>query len=120
MTQLVEDVMATGMSGTLTVTRGDSNEFSWHWLERYRWWGPYNGTDIWGQLVLNALVIDANVTAVVTRLECDWGDCDGPLHGRYDLVFDGSRLVITRRDSVNYYWLFGSFVAWSRLTLWQQ
>jgi hypothetical protein len=117
MTRLIEDVIGHGMSGTLTIAATASGVFDWSWRERYAWWGPDNGTDSYGQFEVNGLTIDARLTGVSSRLECDWGDCDGPLHGRYSWFFDGSRLVITRSNSVDYYRAVGPLRAWSRLTL---
>ena len=117
MTQRIEDVMANGMSGTLTITATESGEFDWLWQERYRWWGPDKGTDTWGRLSLTGLTIDATATGGASELECDWGDCEGPLHGLHDAVFAGSRLVVTRRQPVSYFRFFGTSFAWSRLTL---
>ena len=116
-TRLIEDVMANGMSGTLVVNGTESGVFDWFWYERYRWWGPSKGTDIWGQFSLNGPTITATVIGGYSELECDWGDCDGPLHGLHDAAFVDSRLVVTRRQRVGYYRAFGPSFAWSRLTL---
>ena len=72
----------------------------WQWRERYRWWGPTNGTDWYGQLLLKQASLIASADSVVTRLECDWGDCDGPLHGRHNLHRDGTLLIVTRPERV--------------------
>jgi hypothetical protein len=117
MAHLIEDVMANGMSGTLTVAAAEGGAFSWYWRERYRWWGPDNGTDIFGEFWLDGQIIIAIATAGFSNLECDWGDCDGPLHGRYEVAFEGSRLTLTRREPVGYYAGRGPLRAWSRLTL---
>ena len=117
MTRRIEDVIANGMSGTLTISATERGAFDWLWRERYRWWGPDKGTDTWGQLTLDGLTIVATTTGGFSELECDWGDCEGPLHGLYDAVFVGSRLVVTRRQPVSYFRFFGTSFAWSRITL---
>jgi hypothetical protein len=120
MTRLLVDVMASGMSGTLNIADVGEGPITWHWREEYRWWGANNGTDIWGEFSLDGLTLHTTVTGTHSELECDWGDCAGPLHGRQDVVFDGTRAIFTGRQAVIYYGAFGPSYAWSRLTLWRQ
>jgi hypothetical protein len=117
MTRLIEDVMASGMSGTLNITAPAEGVLKWYWREEYHWWGPNHGTDIWGELWLDGEFILATTTGGHSDLECDWGDCDGPLHGQYIAVVEGTQLIISGRKAVRYRGGFDPIPAWSRLTL---
>ena len=117
MTQLIEDVIVNGMTGTLNIVGSEQGALKWYWREEYRWWSSNIGTDIWGELWLDESSIVAAATGGHSSLECDWGDCDGPLHGRYTFyINNGTQLVLTGRQSVVYRGLV-PVAAWTRLTL---
>ncbi|MGQ0539494.1 MAG: hypothetical protein ACT4R6_11135 [Gemmatimonadaceae bacterium] len=117
MTQLIQDVIADGMSGILTFKAAGNAGFTWHWRERYRWWGPTNGTDWFGRMWLSEATMLAVADSAVTRLECDWGDCAGPLHGHHKFHRVGKLLIVTRAEQGTYYNASGPRPAWTRLTL---
>jgi hypothetical protein len=126
LTSPYEDVIAGGMAGTLTVTNDGGSKIQWHWRETYRWWGPNRPTLIWGHAEVGvddygftrANALSAGADSVRSEFECDWGDCEGPLHGDYRFVLTPVRLVITRVLPIPYYTIFATRNdAWLRLVL---
>jgi len=113
---LLEDVMANGMAGTLTVTRTGAAEILWQWRETYRWWGPDRPTVIHGHAMVGTDFLISVVDSATSEFDCDWGDCDGPLHGEHNFfVWTEDGLVITRPQPVVL--AYRPNLAWTRLTL---
>lgn len=126
LTSSYEDVIAGGMAGTLTVSNDGGSTIQWHWRETYRWWGPNRPTLIWGHARVGvddygfarADALSARADSGSSEFECDWGDCEGPLHGDYRFVLTPTRLVITRVQPIPYYTAFATRRdAWLRLVL---
>ena len=119
LTSPIEDVVADGLAGTLTVGTHGGTEIQWKWRETYRWWGPDRPTVVTGHAEVSGASLISVVDDIVTEFECDWGDCWGPLHGEHRLVLNDNILVITRRESVEFSDLIGSYSgrAWPRLVL---
>jgi hypothetical protein len=112
------DMIPAGLDGMLEITEGDSiGEVRWSWRETYRWWGPDRPTLFDGHATLVGPSILSTVDDVRSEFECDWGDCEGPLHGEYRAWQDGDRLVIRRAERVDFYNTEGPFRRWTRLTL---
>lgn len=112
-----DDVIAGGVTGTLTVTASGESEVSWRWREWYRWWGPDRPTTFEGRAVVGAGSLVASVGRVQSEFECDMGDCDGPLHGAHAFQRTGDTLVITHVGSIGYYAVIGPSPASTKLTL---
>lgn len=125
LTSSFEDVIAGGMAGTLTVRLEGGSVLQWQWRETYRWWGPDRPTLIWGHAEVGvdafgfsrADALVARADSGMSEFECDWGDCDGPLHGEYRFVLTASRLVVTRERPIRYYDIAQPLDAWVRLVL---
>jgi len=116
-TNPIEDMILDGLSGTLLVSAEADNDLNWMWRETYRWWGPDRPTIFTGRAHTDGGLIRSDVISAVSEFECDWGDCDGPLHGLNRVLLSGDTLVIAHDGPTKYYDVVGPFEAWSRLTL---
>jgi hypothetical protein len=116
-TSWFDDVIAEGLQGSLQIEQPQgSKELAWVWRETYPAWAEEYGTVIRGR---GRVAAGALVGSPIDRsgaLECDWGDCEGPLHGTYRSRVAADRLIIESAEPTTYYMVVPS-PAWSRLTL---
>jgi hypothetical protein len=119
-TDSLEELMASGWRGTLQIDRARSaGDFTWRWRETYPAWPEEYATVILGsaKVAAQSLVGSSVHGAGSAKLECDWGSCDGPLHGHYRLRIDHDRLFVESTEATRAHLLGGTMPAWSRLTL---